>query len=114
MSSLATGWEVILIGMGTVLAALVILGLVIILLRKLLGPSLSPETLKKNENHEIGEEENSLNPPIAVIAAAIQAYQEDQEFSIVRIKHRGQEWVRDGRQQIVKNKPERKGSSRIK
>ncbi len=108
MPDLTAGWEIIILGTGTVFVALISLGLVVIALQKLFGPKPSSPS-KGGEQAEVIKEVEE-DPPVAAIIGAIHSFRGDGEFRIVRIHHRGEEWARRGRQELINNKPEWKGS----
>ncbi len=107
MPDLTAGWEIIILGTGTVFAVLIILGLLVTVLQRIFGPrtAFPASTEKPDPSPEPTEE-----IPVAAIAAAVHAFRGAGEFRIVRIRHRGDEWARRGRQELVNNKPEWKGS----
>ncbi len=108
MPDLTAGWEIIILGTGTVFVALIFLGLVVVGLEKIFGPKTPPAA---RDEHLTGQdEEEKTEPPIAAITAAIHAYRGDDRFKIIRVSHRGEEWARRGRQELINNKPEWKGS----
>ncbi len=112
MPDLTAGWEIIILGTGTVFVALIGLGIIVTVLYKLFGPKtpithgVEPQGEEKQEGKEVAKED----PPVAAIAAAIHAFRGDGKFRIVRIRHQGEEWARRGRQELINNKPEWKGS----
>ncbi len=107
MPDLTAGWEIIILGTGTVFAALIILGFLVTVLQRFFGPRTSfPAAPEKTDSSP----EKTEEIPVAAIAAAVHAFRGEGDFRIVRIRHRGQEWARRGRQESVNNKPEWKGS----
>ncbi len=108
MPDLTAGWEIIILGTGTVFIALIFLGLVVVGLEKIFGPKTTPPSQDQPLTEQ--DEEDKTEPPVAAITAGIHAYKGAGRFKIIRISHRGEEWARWGRQELINNKPERKGS----
>lgn len=102
MADLTPGWEIIILGTGTVFVALIFLGFLVLALQKFFGIKESPSPDNKLISGQIINEKGEKDLPVAAIAAAIHAYRGKEDFKIVRIQHRGGEWARNSRNSLFR------------